>query len=195
MFPNARQYVGVEAAEGNLKGVARPKLLHIATHGFFLPDDPAQKGARSSFWKPEFQLFRSGLVFANVNTLQQTGDDGVLTALEATSLDLRGTDLVVLSACDTGVGAVRNGEGVYGLRRAFTIAGAEALLMTLWQVSDHPTQELMEGYYRNLKNGLGRADSLRLVQIEMIKKPSRRHPYYWASFIHAGAWKPLDISR
>jgi CHAT domain-containing protein len=195
-FSGVRVHLRAESSEKDLKAVSRPKLLHIATHGFFLADDSNQGSEpHGSFWKPEFQLFRSGLVLANVNSQPVKGDDGVLTALEASALDLRGTKLVVLSACDTGVGSVKNGEGVYGLRRAFTIAGAEALVMSLWQVSDQATLELMAGYYKNLKNGLGRADSLRMIQVEMLKKPARKHPYYWASFIHAGAWTPLDAGQ
>jgi CHAT domain-containing protein len=188
--------VGDQALEAAIKGISRPKVLHIATHGFFLPEDPIDsettRGKGHPFWKPEFQLFRSGLVFAGVNGRPAAGEDGILTALEASTLDLRGTRLVVLSACDTGVGTLKKGEGVYGLRRAFTIAGAEAIVMSLWQVSDHSTQELMAGFYKNLSAGLGRADSLRMIQVEMLKRPARKHPYYWASFIHAGNWAPLD---
>jgi CHAT domain-containing protein len=114
-----------------------------------------------------------------------------LTALEASGLNLWGTKLVVLSACDTGLGEVRNGEGVYGLRRAFVLAGAESLVMSLWPVSDYMTRELMTNYYKNLKRGLGRGESLRAVQLEMIKRENRRHPFYWASFIQAGDWTAL----
>lgn len=195
-FPDSSKIVGDMALERTIKTMSRPMILHIATHGFFLPDDPVGVGDAGAngyrFWKPEFQFFRSGLVFAGVNTRPAAGDDGILTALEASNLDLRGTRLVVLSACDTGIGSLRKGEGVFGLRRAFSIAGAEALVMSLWQVSDHSTQELMEGFYKNLRSGLGRADSLRAIQVEMLKKPARKHPYYWASFIHAGAWTPLE---
>lgn len=196
IFPEARNFLGIEADETAFKSISRPAVLHIATHGFFLEDDPLAGNApeqrqRDSFWKPEFQLFRSGLVFSGVNLKPAKGDDGVLTALEASALDLRGTKLVVLSACDTGVGSIKNGEGVYGLRRAFAIAGAEAVVMSLWQVSDQVTRDLMQGFYRNLHNGAGRADALRMVQQELSRQPSRKHPYYWASFIHAGAWTPI----
>ena len=136
-------------------------------------------------------LLRSGLALAGANRRGERADDGILTALEASGLNLWGTKLVVLSACDTGVGEVRNGEGVYGLRRSFVLAGAESMLMSLWPVSDLTTRELMTGYYKNLKQGLGRGESLRRVQLEMLKRPNRRHPFYWASFIQSGDWKTL----
>ncbi|HEX8338779.1 MAG TPA: CHAT domain-containing protein, partial [Pyrinomonadaceae bacterium] len=123
------------------------------------------------------------------------GDDGVLTALEMAQLDLRGTKLVVLSACDTGVGEVRSGEGVYGLRRALTLAGAESQLMSLWPVSDRSTRDLMVGYYEGLTHNLGRGESLRRVQLRMLRDGARNHPHYWASFIQAGEWADLRGER
>ena len=100
-----------------------------------------------------------------------------------------------MSACDTGVGEVRSGEGVYGLRRAFVLAGAETLIMSLWPVSDAVTRELMSGYYRGLQAGLGRGDALRATELAMLKRPDRRHPFYWASFIQAGEWANLEGRR
>ena len=119
----------------------------------------------------------------------------VLTALEASNLNLWGTKLVTLSACDTGVGQVRNGEGIYGLRRSFFLAGAETLVMSLWPVSDYVTREMMTAYYTGLKAGLGRGEALRKVQLAMLARQTRRHPFYWASFIQAGDWTPLDNRR
>jgi len=101
----------------------------------------------------EDPMLRSGLVFAGVNALSSAEDDGLLTALEASNLDLRGTKLVVLSACETGLGEVRNGEGVFGLRRAFVVAGAETLFMSLWQVADEATKDLMTSYYTRPSKG------------------------------------------
>jgi CHAT domain-containing protein len=100
-----------------------------------------------------------------------------------------------LSACDTGVGEVRNGEGVYGLRRSFFLAGAESLVMSLWPISDYTTRQLMTNYYRNLKEGLGRGESLRQVQLDLLKKNPHLHPFYWASFIQSGEWANLDGKR
>jgi CHAT domain-containing protein len=101
----------------------------------------------------------------------------------------------VLSACDTGMGEVQNGEGVYGLRRAFVLAGAETLVMTLWPVSDSITREPMAAYYAGLRAGLGRGDALREAKLAMLKRPDRRHPFYWASFIQSGEWANLDGKR
>ena len=118
-----------------------------------------------------------------------------MSALEASGLDLWGTKLVVLSACDTGVGEVETGEGVYGLRRSFVEAGAESLVMSLWPVSDVFTRDLMISYYKNLKLGMGRGEALRQVQLATLKRPERRHPFYWAGFIQTGEWANLDEKR
>jgi CHAT domain-containing protein len=136
-------------------------------------------------------LLRSGLAFAGANTRQSGDDDGILTALEASGLNLWGTKLVTLSACDTGLGPVLNGEGVYGLRRAFFLSGTESLVMSLWSVSDYTAREMMTEYYKNLKQGLGRAEALRKVQLNMMKRSGSRHPFFWASFIQSGQWAPL----
>ncbi len=103
--------------------------------------------------------------------------------------------MVTLSACDTGVGEVRNGEGVYGLRRAFFLAGTESLVMSLWPVSDYVTRELMTDYYSGLKRGFGRGEALRLAQLAMLKRKSRQHPFYWAIFIQDGEWGNLEGQR
>src|SRR5262249_21639315 len=130
---------GDKATETALKQVHGPKVLHLATHGFFLDDKPASKhdearaGQTPAPAGAENPLLRSGLALAGANRLKSGEDDGILTAMEASGLDLWGTELVVLSACETGVGKITNGEGVYGLRRSLVIAGAESLVMSLWQ--------------------------------------------------------------
>ncbi|MGB3514963.1 MAG: CHAT domain-containing protein, partial [Elainellaceae cyanobacterium] len=139
----------------------------------------------------ENPLLRSGLVFAGFNQRSSLGEDGVLTALEAANLDLRGTRLVVMSACETGVGDVANGEGVYGLRRAFVMAGAESQLMSLWKVSDQGTAELMQLYYDRILSGEDRSEALRQVQLELLAAPAYSHPYYWSSFLFSGDWTPI----
>jgi tetratricopeptide (TPR) repeat protein len=141
-------------------------------------------------------LLRSGLALAGANQRQSYDDDGVLTALEAAYLDLSATKLVVLSACDTGVGEVKNGEGVQGLRRAFILAGSESQVMSLWPVSDAATRDLMISYYKALQSGEGRGDGLRRVQLQMLRKRSgMRHPFYWAAFIQSGEWANLNGQR
>jgi CHAT domain-containing protein len=101
--------------------------------------------------------------------------------------------LVVLSACETGLGDVADGEGVYGLRRAFVLAGAESLLMSLWQVGDRRTADLMQQYYERLGQGSGRSEALRQVQLAALQNPADRHPYYWAAFFLSGQGSPLEL--
>ncbi|MGH9902031.1 MAG: CHAT domain-containing protein, partial [Pyrinomonadaceae bacterium] len=143
----------------------------------------------------ENPLLRSGLALAGANRRGAGREDGILTALEASGLNLWGTRLVVLSACDTGLGEVKNGEGVYGLRRAFVLAGAETLVMSLWPVSDYVTRETMLSYYTGLKQGQGRGAALRQTRLSMLKRKEREHPFYWAGFIQSGAWANLDGRR
>ncbi len=185
LYPNAAFLTGAQATETALKKTNAPQILHLATHGFFLENKDANT-------KIENPLLRSGLALAGANRRKGEKDDGILTALEASGLNLWGTKLVVLSACDTGLGEVKNGEGVYGLRRAFVLAGTESLVMSLWSVSDYVTQELMTNYYKNLKQGAGRGAALRQVKLEMLKRSGRQHPFYWAGFIQSGEWANLD---
>jgi CHAT domain-containing protein len=207
LLTDARILRGTKATEDALKKVRGPRILHVATHGFFLPAEPpaaqpaeiatggpplglfASQAAGDS--GPENPLLRSGLALAGANKLASGDEDGILTALEAAGLDLWGTQLVVLSACETGVGKVSEGDGVHGLRRALVIAGAETLVMSLWQVDDKATRELMTGYYERLASGEGRSEALRQVQLKMLRSERRSHPYYWASFVPTGNWSPL----
>jgi CHAT domain-containing protein/Tfp pilus assembly protein PilF len=212
MLPEASVLLREQATETMLKQSKAPSVLHIATHGFFLGDQESPlaetrglsgddssgvSDLRLSKWvaKIENPLLRSGLALAGVNEYRRDDDDGVLTAMEAASLDLWGTKLVVLSACDTGVGEVRNGEGVYGLRRALVLAGSETQIMSLWPVVDKAAAVLMAGYYGRLLKGEGRGEALRQIQLEMLKDWKLRHPYYWASFIQAGEYANLDGQR
>ncbi len=204
LLPNSVVLSKMQATEAALRQLSGPRILHIATHGFFLQDNeaaaPATRGSedlRLGKWvaKVSNPLLRSGLALAGANQGQSGNDDGVLTAMEAASLDLWGTTLVVLSACDTGVGQIKNGDGVYGLRRALVLAGAETQLMSLWPVSDTSTSELMIGYYKALQQGQGRGEALRQVQLQMLQIKLRQHPFYWASFIQSGEWANLDGRR
>jgi CHAT domain-containing protein/tetratricopeptide (TPR) repeat protein len=208
LLPNAQILTEDQATENALKQVESPRILHIATHGFFLEnvalptlengrglgviasDSPLPQSPAITVENP---LLRSGLALAGFNERVSGEEDGVLTALEASQLNLLGTQLVVLSACETGLGDIANGDGVYGLRRAFAIAGAETQLMSLWQVDDFGTQSLMVRYYENLTAGMGRSEALREVQLEMINSQGRyAHPFYWAAFITTGDWRPLE---
>ncbi|MBL8150820.1 MAG: CHAT domain-containing protein, partial [Blastocatellia bacterium] len=194
-----------EATESSIKQVSRPEILHIATHGYFMEDLERKNVEESRILvqqnsqdidiekeKKENPLLRSYLFFAGANEGGDKESDGTLTALEAANLDLLGTKLVVLSACDTAVGEAKNGEGVYGLRRALVLAGSESQMMSLWQVSDKATKELMVDYYTKLKAGEGRSDALQNVQLKMLHSKQYSHPYYWASFIQSGQWAKLE---
>jgi CHAT domain-containing protein len=192
MLPDAVLITGAQATETALKQTRGPRVLHIATHGFFLEDLNAASGTGATRSRlTENPMLRSGLAFAGVNNLRSGVDDGVLTALEAAALDLNGTKLVILSACETGVGEVQNGEGVFGLRRAFVVAGAETIVMSLWPVADQATKDLMIAYYRRLSEGESRTQALRQAQLELLQDESRSHPFYWAGFITSGQGGPL----
>ena len=190
LFPDAMLLTGRHATKAALEQAAAPALLHIASHGFFLADE----GDAAIPVLAENPLLRSGVALAGANLPGAAHGDGILTALEAAGLDLWGTRLVTLSACDTGVGEVRNGEGVYGLRRAFMLAGAETLVMSLWPVSDGVARETMVAYYARLRAGSGRGDALRQAKLSLLKRPALRHPYYWAGFIQSGDWTRLRAS-
>jgi len=186
LYPDAVLFTGSRASKATLQQVEAPRMLHIASHGFFLQE---------AHVNGENPLLRAGLALAGANLPHETHDSGILTALEASSLNLWGTQLVTLSACDTGIGEIRNGEGVYGLRRAFVLAGAEALVMSLWPVSDSIARETMVTYYTGLRAGLGRGDALRQAKLALLKRKVRQHPFYWASFIQSGEWTSLDAPR
>jgi len=193
-------YTADRALEEAVKRARSPRVLHLATHGFFLPDQQLKTERLGLGNEPpsglEDPMLRSGLYFAGADRAlaQQPPpeglDDGVLTAYEATSLNLQGTELVVLSACNTGQGDVKNGEGVFGLRRALEEAGAQAVLMSLWPVPDQETQELMSLFYGKWLGGMEKHEALRQAQLEMREKVKQRYgrdlPYYWGAFVLVG---------
>jgi tetratricopeptide (TPR) repeat protein len=197
---NVQPWLETHVLEACLKGVRSPRLLHLATHGFFLRDQPRQDGQAggaadglpSSYENP---LLRSGLLLAGYNTwlargeLPPEAEDGMLTAEDVTGLDLLDTELVVLSACETGLGQVHVGEGVFGLRRAFVLAGAKTLVMSLWKVPDLQTQELMVDFYQRILAGQPRAEALRQAQLAL--KARHPDPYYWGAFICQGDPGPM----
>ncbi|WP_375480576.1 CHAT domain-containing protein, partial [uncultured Nostoc sp.] len=180
--------IGTKATESAVKQVKSPRIVHIATHGFF--ENATQTAEKITL--NDNPLLLSGLVFAGLKPRQSGGEDGILTALETTALNLVGTKLVVLSACDTGLGNISAGEGIYGLRRALVIAGSESQMISLWKVDDDATKELMVAYYKKLLNKRGRSEALRQTQLEMLKGEKYQHPYYWAAFIPSGDWSPMD---
>lgn len=194
LFDNARVYTEDEALAGNILNLKAPEILHLATHGFFLsdvsmelPENVSSTNNQNSITRSENPLLRSGLAFAGFNPATNQLE-GALTALDISSLDLWGTQLVTLSACQTGVGEVRNGDGVYGLRRALVLAGAQTQVMSLWNVDDMATKHLMVNYYQRLSNGEGRSHALRQVQLEMLNSGNYNSPYYWSAFTLSGNW-------
>ncbi len=171
---NVTAYKGQEALEENVKALDSPSILHIATHGFFVDDG-------ASVINP---MIRSGLILAGVkNPDAQQNVDGILTAYEATNLNLDKTSLVVLSACETGLGEVRNGEGVYGLQRAIIVAGANNLLMSLWKVDDAATATLMIALYNAWETG---QNQKAFREAQMVMREKFAHPFYWGAFIMLG---------
>ncbi|MBF0308919.1 MAG: CHAT domain-containing protein [Magnetococcales bacterium] len=192
-----------QAQEATLKELKQPPgVLHVATHGFFLKSDDSlkkrllklQRGADLTQVPPpgDNPMLRSGLAFAGVNANApylgeiETFNDGVLTALEVLGLNLNGTNLAVLSACETGLGEIHEGEGVYGLRRAFQEAGVRNVISSLWEVSDAGTQALMTGLYKHLLAGKEVHEALRLAQLDMMKNPRWGYPYVWSAFMLVG---------
>ena len=205
---------GKEATESRIKQCAPGKrTVHLATHGFF-----ATGKARSTLEGSEITNSRgvrmlgglnsrqvigfnpmvlSGVILAGANAraageVTRGDDDGVLTAEEVASLDLRGAELVVLSACETGLGEVKSGEGVLGLRRAFAFAGARALVMSLWKVPDQETMELMQSFYARVKAepDVDKGEAMRAAQLELIQHLRQRDgiadPRLWAAWVVSG---------
>lgn len=190
-----KSYLGSQALEEVIKATRNPSILHIATHGYFLKQiDDGGVGGKifgvSAQKLNENPLLRSGLLLTgSMRELSQASpegsiENGVLTAYEAMNLSLDHTDLVVLSACETGVGEMKTGEGVYGLQRAFAIAGARVILMSLWTVSDEATQVLMTNFYSQLFKGKSMNTAFALAQQET--REQYPHPYYWSAFVLMG---------
>ncbi len=205
---NVKPWLDNTALESRLKSLRSPKILHIATHGFFIEDGednrfashlPAdgEQAVSSAAKERANPMLRSGIALSGANWKHKRfvpypeAEDGVITAEDVVGLDLRDTELVVLSACDTGLGEIHDGEGVMGLRRAFAIAGTRTLIMSLWKVPDLQTQQLMEMFYTELKKGTPRGDALRQAQLGV--RQQHPQPYYWAAFICQGDCGPLTL--
>ena len=187
-------YMQKDATEARLKSVSAPSVMHIATHGYFLQDVEKTGVAFGVSVENanENPLLRSGLMLANAAATVsgqrmpnlESNDNGVLTAYEAMNLSLAGTELVVLSACETGLGDIRSGEGVYGLQRAFQVAGAEALVMSMWKVDDAATQMLMTSFYSSWIRLGNKQKAFREAQLQLMAR--FKDPYYWGSFVMMG---------
>ncbi len=203
-------FFGEQAQEQVLSNLSEtPEILHMATHGFFLEaDDTLRKRLLKMERSAEVQvpppgdnpLLRAGLAFAGINANAQflgdidTVNDGVLTALEVLSLDLSGTRLVVLSACETGLGEIHEGEGVYGLRRSFQEAGVAEVISSLWEVSDAGTQALMTDFYDRVVAGVPARVALRETQLALIDSPEWGYPYIWSAFMIVGSYESAGMT-
>ena len=208
----AELFIGKEAIEEVLTRDRTPSILHLATHGFFLRDlqprehllNESERGMQKVFIMPkpseklikiENPLLRSGIALAGANNALRSGDlkisDGIVTAEKILGLRLRGTDMVVLSACETGLGEVKTGEGVFGLRRAFIQAGTRSIVMSMWSVPDRETMELMINFYKNIDSGkMNRCKALRKAILEEMKIVKGRYghtnPLFWGAFVFVG---------
>jgi CHAT domain-containing protein/Tfp pilus assembly protein PilF len=196
------QFQSLKAREDSVKSIKSPGILHLATHGFF----------RSDSWKQANPLLNSGLMLANSGlpsgeNAPSFQEDGILTSAEAMNLDLDNTELVVLSACETGLGEIKNGEGVYGLQRAFKVAGSRSVIMSLWKVNDMATQELMVSFYKHWlsptqpprrggantnialsppSGDLGGRKRSAFLKAQKEIKAKYSSPYYWGAFVLVG---------
>jgi CHAT domain-containing protein len=205
-------YTGKRALEDVLKQMETPSILHLATHGFFLKDlefedtgnEPFDRGIKISTAgqkksdkkiKIENPLLRSGFALAGANIALESDEtgrsDGIVTAEKILGLNLRGTEMVVLSACGTGLGEVETGEGVFGLRRAFSRAGAKSLVMSLWDVPDMETKELMVEFYKAFLSGkVNRCNALRKAVLKEMaivqERYGNKNPFYWGAFVFMG---------
>ena len=197
-------HTGDDATVGLIRSCRSPWILHLATHGFFLesacqaasavanPQPMPERFIESDLGNP---LLRSGVALAGANTwlrdlpLPAHAGCGLLTAEDVVGLDLLDTELVVLSACETGLGEEDFSEGIMGLRRSFALAGARTVVMSLWKVPDAETRELMVEFYRRLRSGVGRAEALRQAQLRVREE----HPevFWWGAFICLGDPGPL----
>ncbi len=176
------------ATEEALKNLKSPTILHVATHGFFIPEisDKEVKSIQDAMNRNLLKnpFMRSGLLLAGCQKPNPEGEDGILTAEEVMNLTLDNTELVVLSACETGLGDIQAGEGVFGLQRAFQQAGAKSVLMSLWKVDDEATQTLMTEFYTALLKGQSKRQAFKTAQMNLKKRFPE--PYYWGAFVMVG---------
>ncbi|MCP5152992.1 MAG: CHAT domain-containing protein [Ectothiorhodospiraceae bacterium] len=208
LLGGATVLTGDAADTDALRTLRGPSVLHVATHGIFtpmedVPEEPTrdllrltdavvlvERRGRTAIASP---MHYSGLALAGAN---RDGAAGILTAQQIAGLDLHGTRLVVLSACETGLGTVRQGEEFSGLRRALAIAGAQTQVTSLWKVDDDATCALMSAFYRALREGRGRAESLRRARRAIrddAEHPQWARPFYWGAFVTSGAWGPMSL--
>jgi CHAT domain-containing protein len=218
MFPTSAEVSGRDASKVALQSIHSPRFLHIATHGMFLPEEVTLHDEVTATDEAIFvtggdkplsrtvvderlvsglgPLERSALALAGSNEeLLPNREAGLLTAMEITALDLVGTEVVFLSACETGIGDVPVGGGFAGLRAALVAAGSKSQVLTLWNVSDTAAPQIDKKFYEYARTGKGTPESLGSAQRAMISAKSVfSHPYYWAAFVASGEGRTLNIS-
>ena len=194
-----------EASVLNIQKRNSPKIIHIASHSFFLSNKEEKLALSSILFANSFNkqnskfedpLLRSGIVLSGANYPEFNKiDDGYLTALELSKLDFSGTELVVISGCESGLGEIKSGDSIYGLKRSIAVAGARSSLLSLWEVNDEATAAFMETFYSKLKDGEGRSNALAATQNEFKVHPNEdwRHPNVWAAFQLSGDWRPISF--
>jgi len=185
---NTTKYIEKDATEQNFSKATTADILHVATHGFFI--DKKQVGSKLS-GEPILSnnsldaLMRSGIVLSEQGSSEDNGiaqiDDGLVTAYEISTLDFPSTELVVLSACETGLGEIKTGEGVYGLQRSFLVAGAQSVIMSLWKVDDNATKEFMITFYNNWLSNGKKHEAFNNAKRQLKNK--FKEPYYWGAFV------------
>ena len=195
---NANLLTGLNASVSQIEKQPSPLITHIASHSYYLPNNKPLNS--DSFLDKDLKnlenpLLRSGIVLAGANNKKIEGhDDGFLTALEVTKFNWDGTEMVIISGCESGKGDIQSGEGVYGLKRAIAVSGARSSLLSLWKVDDKATYAFMKSFYLKLKDGKGKGEALSLTQKEFRNHPipGLRHPYVWAAFQLSGDWRPIN---
>lgn len=178
-----KQYIGAQCNEEQLKKEMAPGILHISTHGFYISESDI---AKNNFAFKSNPYLKSGLILGAVGNNGKTLNDNVLTAYEVMDMNLKNTSLVVLSACESAKGEIKPGQGIYGLQRAFKIAGAKNVLVSVRNVDDKATQILMQYFYENVAAGDPYTTALRNAQLQMLKHPLFNDPKYWSNFILIG---------
>lgn len=207
-FGPVKKYLDNQAIEEVLQGAQSPRIVHLATHGFYVPLEdelrPADSDSRAISFTSGLArlrtdsnpLMRSGIVLAGANRVTEskaaetTMEDGWVTALEIASMDFQNTELVVLSACESGLGDVSSGQGLQGIRRAFTSAGAHSVITSLFEVPDAETRDLMRGFYQTFATTNNRVSAINSAQRQQIalrrQEFDAAHPFFWASFVISG---------
>lgn len=204
-FPNGLVFQKDSASASNFQKIDNPIILDIATHGFYVPlhqhrllESKTSNSTPSTLelkMNTNYPLLRCGLEFADANEIIKGNNKGILLGLDIANMNLSATELVVLSACETGLGDWENNTGVYSLQEAFTIAGAKSEVVSLWSVDDSATCRMVSSFYMYLSNGYDKAEAIRRAQLDLYNSRKYHNPYYWAGLIQVGDWSKIDFTK